>query len=34
MSLGAMEIAERLEAHLLEVAEVRDDLTLVVVKKV
>jgi serine phosphatase RsbU (regulator of sigma subunit) len=34
VSLDASEIAERIEARLLETAEVRDDLTLVVVKKV
>lgn len=32
-SLTAAEMAERIEAHLLEIAALRDDLTLVVVKK-
>jgi sigma-B regulation protein RsbU (phosphoserine phosphatase) len=33
VALGAAEIAERIETHLLEIATLRDDLTLVVIKK-
>jgi serine phosphatase RsbU (regulator of sigma subunit) len=33
VALGAAEIAEQIEAHLLEIATLRDDLTLVVFKK-
>lgn len=33
VTLGAAEIAARIEAHLLEIATLRDDLTLVVIKK-
>jgi sigma-B regulation protein RsbU (phosphoserine phosphatase) len=33
VALGAAAIAEKIEAHLLEIATLRDDLTLVVIKK-